>query len=203
MSDLMAKKSTPASHFCVHSRRMCSQHQLFLISPTTAESHLEQLSLFYIDLSSSLPTKAVLRCGLSDPALSNSVGAFHAPIWNAPIFKGITLVIFCRFQSLRASGFDTGNYLGHLFKPLLHATGVSSAILKRSAQSLSRLPNFAYCYSYGKRQYRTEPPVCRSATTATSVSNTYCFANRPSPHDFCACVGECVMIKLCMIVRAC
>ena len=39
---------------------------------------------------------AVLRCGLSDPALSIRVRTFHAPI-----FKGITFVFFQCFRPLK------------------------------------------------------------------------------------------------------
>ena len=54
-------------------------------------------------LPSSLPTRAVLRCGLSDPALSIKVRTFHAPIR-----KGITLAFFFVFRPLKGIPADRG-----------------------------------------------------------------------------------------------
>ena len=60
-----------------------------LISPTSANRVSLNAAICISYLPSSLPTRAVLRCGLSDPALSIKVRTFHAPIR-----KGITLAFF-------------------------------------------------------------------------------------------------------------
>ena len=59
--------------------------------------------VFISYLLSSLPTRAVLRCGLSDPALSIKVRTFHAPIR-----KGITLAFFFVFRPLKGIPADRG-----------------------------------------------------------------------------------------------
>ena len=94
-------------HFCVHSRRMCSQRQLSLISPTSARdsgplslSHIRQVSLL---------TRAVLLCGLSDPALSFSVCTFHASI-----FKGITFGFYFVFDPQEGSSLIAVRHVGGL-----------------------------------------------------------------------------------------
>ena len=70
--------------------------------------------------------------------------------------------------------------------------------LSRYAQSLRLLPNSAFSFTQGYRPYRTEPPACRSAAKAHSISYTCRFAIRPSPQGLCRYVGACVIKLMCI-----
>ena len=90
-----------------------------MISPTSARRFSLRAAISILYLPSSLLTRAVLRCDLSDAALSISMRTFQTSN-----VKSIAFVIFLRQWSLRAipadrglpaRGFETGSCLGHLF----------------------------------------------------------------------------------------
>ena len=72
----------------------------FFKSPSSAMRVSLRAVISTLDLSSSLPTRDVLRCGLSEPALSIKVRTFHAPM-----FKGIIFVFYFLFSRLTSQEF--------------------------------------------------------------------------------------------------
>ena len=114
-SELMAK---PLFSF-TSTPNECLASANFFDLPYLCKASLTQGSYLYPISAKFSTNKAVLRCGLSDPALSIRVRTFHAPI-----FKGITFVFFLCFRPLKgipadrgytARGIEAGNCLGHLF----------------------------------------------------------------------------------------
>ena len=104
-SDLMAKP-TPASRLSSLLRPLQKNVKpapTYLKSPISAKRVSLRAAISIPYLPSSLPTRAVLCCGLSDPALSIRVSAFHAPI-----FKGITFVFLFCFRPLKGIPADRG-----------------------------------------------------------------------------------------------
>ena len=92
----------------------------------------------------SLPTRAFLRCGRSDPALYISVHTSQAPI-----VKGITFVSFLRVRPLRGIPADGQWWLKQaIVLGIPHGKGVSDAVRKGSAQSMSRLSKPTDCFVF-------------------------------------------------------
>ena len=72
-------------------------------SPSSARRVSLRAAIFTLYRSSSLPSRAVVRCGLSEPALSMKVLTFHAPI-----IKGITFIFFFLAGPLNGIAVDRG-----------------------------------------------------------------------------------------------
>ena len=118
---------------------------------------LTKICCLFLVSTCSLLTIDVLRCGLSDPALSVSVRIFQAPIVIIIIF-----VFFVRVQPLRRSpairGLPARGRRQQLLRaaflaPFPHSKMMSSVVRKRSAQPLSGLSSPTYCMVSEKISY--------------------------------------------------
>ena len=117
--------------------------------------------------SSSLPMRAVLRCGQSDQALPISVRTFQAPTFNY-----INFVVFLLFDRWEGC-WSRQLFRAHFLAPS-QCWRIEQCDPKHySAPSLRRLSNSTCCFILVKSDpiyWAAMAHACRSATTASSVS---------------------------------